>query len=352
MRTKLNTAILGQEVALGRVDKALKELWGKDDARTKASLMNFAIYSEDPGSLEANTQLLAEITEEHACRGLLILVLPTDATPQTRAWITAHCQLHDGQKSVCSEQVSFVLEGGNMGQVRNIVFAHLDSDLPLFCWWQGDLTHNFDERFYSVMDLLFVDSATWCNPLQDFAKLEAAQAERTAKFRTYDLSWLRSHLLRTALASCFSDAVALAELRKLVSLEIIHSPGHRMSGLLLAAWIGVRLKCTVETSGAQIRLILPEGQAVEVLLHESPGAEALQRVTLKSDMASFCVSRDCGAAYVCTKVVVGGQQRDQMLPADHVTDAELVAEQLSRLGGQSLYQQMIPMLIKMLSLSK
>lgn len=348
MSTTLNTAILGQEVALGRVDKALKELWGKDEARTKASLMNFAIYSEDPASLEANTQLLGEITEEHACRGLLILVLPTDSTPQTRAWITAHCQLHEGHKSVCSEQVSFVLEGGNMGQVRNIVFAHLDSDLPLVCWWQGDLTQNFDERFYSVMDLLFVDSATWSNPLQDFAKLEAAQAERTAKFRTYDLSWLRSHLLRTALASCFSDAATLAELRKLTSVEITHSPGHRMSGLLLAAWIGVRLKCTVETNAGKIRLILPEGQGVDVVLNESAGAEALQRVTLKSDTASFCVSRDCGATYVCTKVILNGQTRDQMLPADLVTDAALVSEQLSRLGGQSLYQQIVPMLVSML----
>src|SRR5688572_25838842 len=135
--TEDSLAILGQEVPLGRVDKALKELWGADNARTKASLMNFAIYSEDPSSLEKNTALLAEITQEHACRGLLILALPGKGTSKARAWITAHCQLHEGHKSVCSEQISFVLEGGNLDQVRNIVFAHLDSDLPLVCWWQG-----------------------------------------------------------------------------------------------------------------------------------------------------------------------------------------------------------------------
>ena len=350
MSITLNTASLGQEVALGRVDKALKELWGKDEARTKASLMNFAIYSEDPTSLERNTQLLGEITQEHACRGLLILVLPTDSKPNARAWITAHCQLYEGHKSVCSEQVSFVLEGGNMGQVRNIVFAHLDSDLPLVTWWQGDLTENFDERFYSVMDLLFVDSATWANAAQDFAKLKAAQAERTAKFRIYDLSWLRSHLLRTALASCFSDAVALAELRKVKSVEVTYSPGQRMSALLLAAWIGVRLKCSCEAKDGKIVLIQPEGQRMEVVLTESSGTEAIQRITLKSDDASFCVSRDCGAAYVCTKVIIGDRQHDQMLPADLVTDAALVSEQLSRLGGQSLYHQVVPILCEMLSM--
>jgi glucose-6-phosphate dehydrogenase assembly protein OpcA len=348
MSMTLNTDILGQEVPLNRVDKALKELWGKDEARTKASLMNFAIYSEDPASLEANTRLLAEITEEHACRGLLILVLPSDSQPHARAWITAHCQLHEGHKSVCSEQVSFVLEGGNMGQVRNIVFAHLDSDLPLVCWWQGDLTGNFDERFYSVMDLLFVDSATWKDPACDFAKLKDAQSERTAKFRVYDLAWLRSHLFRTAIASCFADAAALSELRKLQRLEISHCPKNRMSALLLVAWLGVRLDCSLEVSEDRFRLLQPGGDPIQVSLEEAKGSEALQSVVLRSEDAVFTVSRACGASYVCTGVIIGGHQHEQMLPADLVTDAALVSEQLSRLGGQSLYHQVLPMLTRML----
>ncbi|MFZ4765154.1 MAG: glucose-6-phosphate dehydrogenase assembly protein OpcA [Roseimicrobium sp.] len=343
-----DTSILGQEVPLGKVDKALKELWGKDDARTKASLMNFAIYSEDPASIAANTRLLGEITQEHACRGLLILVLPSNAPPSARAWITAHCQLHEGHKSICSEQVSFVLNGGTMNQVRNIVFAHLDSDLPLITWWQGDLTSNFDERFYSVMDLLFVDSAQWLNPARDFAMLHAALSERTAKFRTYDLSWLRSHLFRTAIASCFADAPARAELQKVTHLEITHCQGQRVSGLLLAAWIGVRLKCSLETVHGGIRLVLPDGRSIEVTVREAAGSEALQRVTLRSDDSSFSVFRDCGASYLCTKVVIGSHHHEQMLPADLVSDAALITEQLSRLGGQSLYQSMLPMLRGML----
>jgi glucose-6-phosphate dehydrogenase assembly protein OpcA len=339
-------AILGQEVPLGRVDKALKELWGKDEARTRASLMNFAIYSEDPGSIEANTRLLENITSEHACRGLLLLALP-GGEPHARAWITAHCQLHDGHKSVCSEQISFVLEGGTMNQVRNIVFAHLDSDLPLVCWWQDDLTANFSERFYSVMDMLFVDSSSWKDPAHDFAVLAEALGQSTAHFRVYDLSWLRSHLFRTALASCFSGAAALAELRLLQSVEITHSRGHRVAGLFIAAWIGVRLKCHLEPS-AGIKLVTPEGAAISVSLRECGDSEALQRIELRSANASLSVSRECGAAYVCTKVQIGDHQHEQMLPADLVTDAAVISEQLSRLGCQSLYLQMVPMLRGML----
>ena len=340
-------AILGQEVPLAQMDKALKELWGKDEARTRASLMNFAIYSEDPASIEANTRLLEELTQEHACRGLLLLALP-GGKPNARAWITAHCQLHEGHKSVCSEQMSFLLEGGSMNQVRNIVFAHLDSDLPLVCWWQGDLTANFSERFYSVMDMLFIDSSRWSDSVRDFATLQNALAQTTARFRVYDLSWLRSHLFRTALATCFSDEASLAELANLREVEITHSKDHRLAGLLIAAWIGTRLKCRLEPS-AGIKLTTPEGTVIGVSLREGGEGEALQRIELRSANACFSVSRDCGEAYVCTDVRIGGHHHEQMLPADVVTDPALIADQLSRLGGQSLYLQMLPMLRGMLA---
>ncbi|TLD72651.1 hypothetical protein FEM03_00830 [Phragmitibacter flavus] len=341
-------SILGQEVPLGRVDKALKELWGADEARDKASLMNFAIYSEDPASIATNTQLLAEITKEHACRGLLILSQPGDRKPRSRAWVTAHCQIHDGRKSVCSEQVSFVLEGGGANQVRNTVFAHLDSDLPLVFWWQGDITDNFDERLYNVIDLLFIDSSRWSNPAHDFERLLQAECENAARFHVYDLSWLRSHFFRTALATCFHDPLALAELPKVTNMTITHGPGHRVAGLLLAAWVGVRLKAEMQVIDCSPTLVLPEGQTISVHVSEVAGEAPLQSVVLSSANASFSVERECGSAYVSTRVALPDHQREELLPADLPTDAALIANLLSRLGRQSLYLQMVPMLRQLL----
>lgn len=341
-------AVLGQEVPLGLVDKALKELWGADNAMTRASLLNFAIYSEDPDSLNANTKLLEELTREHACRALLILALPKADKPQARAWITAHCQLHDGHKSVCSEQLSFLLEGGGANQLRNIVFAHLDSDLPLALWWQGEFSANFDERLYSVVDVLFMDSASWKMPAVQFEKLDVAQTGKSSRFRAYDLSWLRSHFFRTALATCFHDQPALAELSQLHRIEITHSKGHRVTALLIAAWIGVRLKCHLDAGLSGLRFTLPEGNVSEIAIVEGEGDDPLQSIVLQSDLATFRVSRDCGAAYICTHVELNGHVIEEMLPADLPDDAALIADQLSRLGGQSLYIQMVPMLREML----
>ena len=97
----LNTAILGQEVPIATVAKALRELWADETLKTRASLMNLAIYSEDPASLERNTVLLNNLTREHSCRSLLILNVPGEPKPQTTAYITAHCQLYEGKRSVC-----------------------------------------------------------------------------------------------------------------------------------------------------------------------------------------------------------------------------------------------------------
>jgi hypothetical protein len=103
---------LGTEVPLPKIDRALKELWDSDAAKTRASLINFAIYSEDPESLAGNNELLGKITAEHACRALLITCLP-DARPQrARAWINALCRPYQGRQIVCSEQISLVLQGG------------------------------------------------------------------------------------------------------------------------------------------------------------------------------------------------------------------------------------------------
>ena len=66
--------------------------------------------------------------------------------PGLRAWITAHCHLAHGRKSVCCEQIAFYLTGKVTGRFRNTVFAHLNSDLPLVFWWQGELSEILTER--------------------------------------------------------------------------------------------------------------------------------------------------------------------------------------------------------------
>src|SRR5207248_11740025 len=113
MPATAETISLGLPVAIDRIDRELKKLWSESEgAMTRGSMMNLAIYSEEPDSLIQNTQLLARITENHACRGIVIGANPYTKNNRIEAWISAHCHVgRAGKKQVCSEQISFLLEG-------------------------------------------------------------------------------------------------------------------------------------------------------------------------------------------------------------------------------------------------
>jgi len=322
---------LGLETPIARIDRALKQLWEGDEAKTRASLINLAIYTEDGCQLMADNELLDHVAAQHACRALLILALPEARSPRARAWIQALCRPYQGKQVVCSEQISFVLEGGDAAQVQNIVFAHLDSDLPLVVWWQGDLSKNFEERLYSRIDTLIIDSSRWSDPAHQFDALLAAMNAETGGFDVRDLAWTRSHFMRTALATCFQDATSCQNLARLQSIRITHLTGQRTTALLLAAWINQRLKA-----------------ALSVELIEKDTGPALQGLVLEGPGVRGEVRRECDSCFVRVSSTCGENTREELLPADVDSDAELVSELLSRFHGSTLYSSMLPFVRSML----
>lgn len=322
---------LGLETSIAGIDRALKQLWESDEAKTRASLINFAIYTEDSSVVAADTDLLDHVAAEHACRALLVLALPDAHPPRARAWIQALCRPYQGKQTVCSEQISFVLEGADAAQVQNIVFAHLDSDLPLVVWWQGDITQHFEERLYSRIDTLIIDSSRWADPARQFDALRAAMNAETADIDVRDLAWTRSHFMRTALASCFQDASARQNLEKLRKLSITHLKGQRVAALLLAAWINQRL-----------------GMTLALELVEKDSGPALQSLVIEGEGVRGEVRRDCDSEFVHVCSTCGQHTHEALLPADVDSDAELVSELLSRRGGSTLYSSMLPFVRGML----
>ena len=104
---------LGMPVEISAINRELKKLWEDGgEVMTRASLINLAVYSEDPDSLAPNTQIISAITNDHACRALVIAAHCACADDRVQAWISAHCHVsRAGSKQVCSEQLSFLLEG-------------------------------------------------------------------------------------------------------------------------------------------------------------------------------------------------------------------------------------------------
>lgn len=351
---------LGREVAIATIDKELRKLWGDGEAQTNASLINLAVYSERPGALVDNSKAIRELTREHACRAILIGIDRKVSETSLRAWITAHCHLSYGSKSVCCEQLAFALTGRATGRLRNTVFAHLNSDLPLTLWWQGELSPIFSERSYSLIDRFVFDSADWSDPVTSFARLAVA-AEDSERLQVQDLSWSRSFQFRVSVAALFDDPVAQAALEAIESVEIQHHPSQRNAALQLLAWLAVQAgwRDAIELDLADSRrggartsysFEHRSGKTLRVTLVADPESAPLGALTIRAGELRVEVLRKAGAARLLRRVVASGHLAEAPGPVDPDDSVGLVGEQLSRGGKNSLFRKVLPRFLKLLSM--
>lgn len=351
--------VLGQEVAIGRIDAELRKLWAVDEARTNACLINFAVYSEKKGSLAQNSHIVSELTREHACRALLVEMDRSASEPSLRAWVTAHCHLSQGKKSVCCEQISFALTGVSRGRLRNTVFAHLTSDLPLILWWQGELSPIFEERLYSVIDRFVFDSSDWLNPAASFAVLDQAVHGSNRALVIQDLAWTRTFHFRLALASLFDDPLAQQNLSRISEIEIKHHPRHRNSALQLLAWLatqagwrqGLELQLAVANKHQQkegFHFEHKTGEPIQAVLISDEAAAPLSQLRISAGAMTLLVDREVGASHIHMRLSVGDHVTDTLAPAGCDDCSMLIGDQLARGGKNSLFLKILPLFRKLL----
>jgi glucose-6-phosphate dehydrogenase assembly protein OpcA len=340
MIAELPTMELGEEVPLREIDGRLKQLWESGDAMTRASLMNFAVYAECPHSLEKNTEVIREVTREHACRALLIAVEPAADTPSVRAWITAHCQLGDGgKKSVCSEQISFLIRGCGHTVVANTIFAHVDSDLPLTLWWQGDFSSNWEPHLFTEIDRLVIDSSEWEAPLEQFDILQRSYCHAASEFSVNDLTWTRVLHLRMALAACFDDPAALALLSEVENMEITCSPGHQMAGRFFAAWAAHRAGWKLEgvAEPGKVFKLKTRGRDLTLTFLEKDAETAVPSIILRGPGLTVSLIQEDDSRFIHGKVGTAASTTERLTPCPCRTPAELVVERLRRGCNTKLY---------------
>ena len=93
--------------------------------------------------MSETTEIIAQITRDHACRAILIGLDPETPGPNVQAWISAHCHLsRAGAKQSLLRANHFPPWKGGLPLIPNIVFSHLDSDLPLMPLVAGNYLRN------------------------------------------------------------------------------------------------------------------------------------------------------------------------------------------------------------------
>lgn len=332
----------GIEVEVGRIDHELKRLWEKEQGTaTKASLINLAIYSQGPDALQRNSRLVAEITRNHSCRVILIAGDPHAPESGVRSWLTAHCHLgKQGDKKICSEQLSFLLKGKASEMIPSIVFSHLDSDLPLCFWWQGEFHDPIDRTLWDWVDRLIFDSRTWTRPAKQLKILRESFGTESPRFVLADLNWTRLSSLRQALAVIFDHPEALRQLPKLDAVEVDHAPDSRSTALYFVGWLAGQLGWTwdgAKTSGANLIFRSSDKRSVRVRLTEKPGA-FISRCRLAAEDQFITLERQEDSPFFHAEGPwLGDTSRDLLLPAGGEDIATMVGEELLRGGRHTIY---------------
>ncbi len=327
---------IGTPVEINQIERELKKLWAEDGgAMTRASLINLAVYSEEPDSLARNTQLVSQITESHACRALVLEADPQASEDRAEAWINAHCHVRSGTKHICSEQISFRLHGAKL--LSSILFSHLDSDLPLYLWWQSELRAPIDPQLWAWVDRVIYDSRDWRDFAAQIELAEAAQREAAQRQMVLcDLNWARLFYFRLALAQFFDHPAARAHLHGIEEVSLAFGSGYRSAALLFIAWMAAQLEWETSRNGA-IELKSQAGKRIEIDLIEE-GEVPLQSLAVRTQRQEFRVRRaSCGDLLEVSRAEAGRECAQQLLPADDGNIATLLSEELIRGGTHRVY---------------
>jgi len=335
------TYSLGLPVEVSKIDQELKKLWRESEgAATRASLINLAVYSEDAGSLSKNTQLMANITENHACRAILIEADCNAKEDRVEAWISAHCHVSGaGSKQVCSEQISFLLKGGCTTLLPSIVFSHLDSDLPFYLWWQQEFREPMDPQLWTWVDRVIYDSQGWEDFPAQMHLLESAEQEANQRIVLCDLNWTRLDNVRFALAQFFDHPASHHNFAKINKLRVDFAPDFRSTAVLFAGWLAAQLDWESEKTDVPNKLsfVSSSGGKIDVELRERTG-EPISEVSLTTPDVEFLVAHGkCGDLLEVSRGKPGEKGMPQLMPAGKNDLVSLMSEELMRGGPHHVY---------------
>ena len=341
MPATAETVSLGLPVAIDRIDRELKKLWSEGEgAMTRASLMNLAVYSEEPESLTHNTRLLARISENHACRAIVIGADPRAKNDRMEAWISAHCHLsRAGTKRVCSEQISFLLEGAMVKVLPSIVFSQLDSDLPLYLWWQSKFAEPMDPQLWSWIDRLIYDSQTWRDFNAQMRLVETAQREAKQRIVLCDLNWTRLVHFRVAFAQFFDHPSSHHHFREIESGTIVFGKNFRSTAILFVGWLAAQLGWKIRNGTGRDRIELENStrRTVQIQLQENGDAPIGSFVAHSSEIGFEIALAHCGDLLEVSRAKSGQPRARQLLPAGENGSVKLMSEELMRGGQRRVY---------------
>ena len=243
-----------------------------------------------------------------------------------------------GSKQVCSEQISFLLKGGCTAQLPNIVLSNLDSDLPLYLWWQEEFREPIDPQLWTWVDRVIYDSqagaifANKCDWSRPHSRKQAAHCSLRLQLGP-------ARNARFALAQFFDHPASHHRLGKLSKVRIDFAPGFRSTAALFVGWLGAQLDWHIGDVKPlhDLGFVGPSGRKIDVELRESDG-QPINEIALTSGDVEFRVTcAKCGDLLEVSRVQTGEKRIPQLMPAGSNDPVGLISEELIRGGPHHVY---------------
>jgi glucose-6-phosphate dehydrogenase assembly protein OpcA len=355
-------------VDVATIERELRELWegmavakegapGSDRPVLRACVQNLVVYAPGENAREEVLEVLAEVSERHPSRMLVLLPRPDRPELHTSAYVTALCHLAGKSKQVCCEQI--VIEAGPEGlrHLRSIVQPLLVPDLPVVLWWREEPPADGERLFEELRDganRVIFDSSTLGDPASELARLVARLGD--SRWTGYsDLAWAALTPWRSLLAGLFDVPSNRPQLGLLdrVEIDAVAPSGSTLPvhPLLLAGWLATRLgwrrsgpavrteagtwEARLEAAGRRIDLV------IRVQTSASPPRDRLHAVRLAASeaQARFEVRRSPDRGHLQTGAEMAGIRHcGTVTRVEDLDAAALIGQEIELLHHDRIYE--------------
>jgi len=221
----------------------------------------------------------------------------------------------------------------------SIVFSHLDSDLPLYLWWQDDFPKEMDPQLWTWVDRLIFDSRDWKDFDAQMRLVETAEQEARQRIVLCDLNWTRLDKVRYAIAQFFDHPASHHHFAKMENITVNFASGFKSTAILLIGWLAAQLKWKTnqQQMNGSCRFLDANGRKIDIELREKAG-DPIAEVVLNSRDIKFRVApAKCGDLLEVSRSGENEAALPQMMPAQSNDPVDLMTQELLRGGPHRVY---------------
>ncbi len=307
----------------------LRRLWaslagahaqGQSEGVLRACAMTLIVLSDESDSTQAVSETLAQVMRDHPHRAILVQVRPGAPLEYN---VTAQCWLPSGrQQQICCEQIEIAGSEESLGDIAPVLAALAAPDLPVVGWCRSVRLAPSDaaRQIFGAANRILVDTTHFGDAAGGLTFVAGAR-------RFADLAWTRVTRWREIVAQLFSDPSLTATIPAISEIAVLYADEKPpATAAYLGAWVVSSLGHSTAVRFERVPFL---GGGIEGLVLS--GAE--RRISIRRVEG--------------TAVLIEFDGRKACTSAPHLSDAELLRDELSMSGRDAAFERALPEAVRM-----